>query len=132
MKECNIQYELEISKDVRTVDLINNIDDFIMLDICKRIGVYTDNAIQEVEKLEEKYINIEMYLDNSDLIISISNNYSGIIELDKIEDSGYTTKEAGHGYGLTLAKQIVDNNKKLSNKKMITQDTFTQMLKIKM
>ena len=132
MKEVNIEYELEISKDIKTVDLINNIDDFIMLDICKIIGVYTDNAIQEVEKLEEKYINIEMYLDNSDLIISISNNYSGIIELDKIEDSGYTTKEAGHGYGLTLAKQIVDNNKKLSNKKMITQDTFTQMLKIKM
>jgi len=132
MKESNIEYELEISKDVKTVDLINNIDDSMMLDICKIIGVYADNAIQEVEQLEEKYINIEMYLDDSDLVISISNNYGKTIELDKIEDNGFTTKGDGHGYGLTLAKQIIENNKKLSNQKMITQDSFTQMLKIKM
>lgn len=132
MKELKVEYELEISKDIKTVDLINNIDDSMMLDICKVIGVYIDNAVQEVENLKEKYINIEMYLDNKDLIISISNNYGGRIELDKLENSGYTTKEKGHGYGLTLVKEIIDNNKKLSNQKMITKETFTQMLKIKM
>lgn len=132
MKEINVDYELEISKEVKTVDLINNIDESMMLDICKIIGVYLDNAIQEVEKLYEKYVNIEMYLDNKDLIIAISNNYNEIIEIDKIEEKGYTTKENGHGYGLTLARGIIESNKKLSNKKMITQDTFTQMLKIKM
>ncbi len=132
MKELNISYELEISKDVKTVDLINNIDDSAMLDICKIIGVYVDNSIQAVENLKDKYINIEMYLDKSKLIISISNNYEGIIEIDKLENHGYTTKEKGHGYGLALAKEIIDNNKKLSNEKKITKETFTQILKIKM
>jgi len=132
MKELKVNYDLEISKDIKTVNLINNIDDSIMLDICKVIGVYTDNAIQEVEKLKEKYINVEMYLDNLDLVIAISNNYENPIEIEKLEEHGYTTKENGHGYGLSLAKEIIENNKRLTNQKMITGETFTQMLKIKM
>lgn len=132
MDELKIEYELEISNNIKTVDLINKIDDSMMLDICKIIGVYIDNAIQEVEKIKEKYINIEMYLDSGYLIISISNNYEGKIEIDKIENSGYTTKEKSHGYGLTLAKEIIDNNKKLTNEKKITGEIFTQILKIKM
>lgn len=132
MKKLKIDYELEISKEVKTVDLINKIDDSMMLDICKIVGVYIDNAIQAVEKLKEKYINFEMYLENKSLIISISNNYKGKIEIDKMEEKGYTTKDNGHGYGLTLAKEIINNNKKLSNQKRITKETFSQILKIKM
>ena len=131
MKSLKINYILEISKSVKTVDLIN-LDDSLMLDICKVIGVYVDNAIEEVKKLKRKYVNIEIYLEEKDLIISVSNNYAGIIDLDKLEEKGYTSKEKGHGYGLTLAKEIIDNNKKLSNSKVITKDSFTQMLKIKM
>lgn len=131
MKELNIDYELEISNSVKTVDLIN-IDDLLMLDICKVIGVYLDNAIQAVQNLNEKYINIEMYLDENDLVISILNNYSGQIMIDKIEQKGYTSKGKGHGYGLTLAKKIIDNNKKLSNEKGISRDSFSQTLKIKL
>ena len=87
---------------------------------------------KEVKKLKRKYVNIEIYLEEKDLIISVSNNYARIIDLDKLEEKGYTSKEKGHGYGLTLAKEIIDNNKKLSNSKVITKDSFSQMLKIKM
>ena len=132
MKALNINYELEISNEVRTFNLIDNIDDSTKLDICKIMGVYLDNAIQAVENLKERYINIEMYLENKDLIISVSNNYDTIIDIDKIEEKGYTSKGKGHGYGLTLAKEIIDNNKKLSNQKKMSKETFTQMLKIKM
>lgn len=132
MKELNIDYELEISNEVKTFNLIDSIDDYTMLDVCKVIGVYLDNAIQAVQNLKEKYLNIEMYLDNKDLIISISNNYENIIDIEKIEEKGYTSKGKGHGYGLTLTKEIIDNNKKLSNQKKMSKHTFTQILKIKM
>ena len=131
MKELKITYELNISKEIKVTDLIN-LDDSLLLDICKIIGVYIDNSIQEVKKLRKKYILIELYIDNKDLIIKIANNYKGTIELDKIDLKGYTTKEGGHGYGLTLAKQIIDNNPKLVNEKEITKEIFTQILKIKM
>jgi len=132
MDELNIGYELDFSKEIKTVDLISKIDDSTMLDICQIIGVYIDNAIDEVKELKDKFIVIEMYLENYDLIISISNNYKGKIEVDKLENKGYTTKEKGHGYGLTLTKEIVDNNKKLSNEKRVSKEFFTQILKIKM
>lgn len=132
MKESNIEYELKISKDVKTVDLINKIDDSTMLDICRIIGVYIDNAIQAVFSLKDKYVNIQMYLDSGYLIISVTNNYEGKIDVEKIEEKGYTTKEKGHGYGLTLTKEIISNNKQLENEKVVTKQTFTQILKIKM
>lgn len=132
MKNLKIDYEIEISSAVRTVDLINNINESTMLDICQIIGVYLDNSIQAVQNLKEKYINVEMYLNNSTLIISISNTYEGTIDLDKIDERGYTSKGQGHGYGLTLSKEIIDNNKKLSNEKRVSKGIFTQILKIKM
>lgn len=131
MKNLKINYILEISKEVKTVDLIN-LDDSLMLDMCQVIGVYIDNAIEEVKKLKRKYINIEIYLEEGELIISVSNNYEGIIDLDKLDEKGYTSKGKGHGYGLTLTKEIIDSNKNLSNRKVITKDSFTQLLQIKM
>lgn len=131
IKNCGINYELEISKEIKTVDLIN-IDDALMLDICKVIGVYIDNSIEAVESLKEKHINIEIYLEDKNLVIAISNNFKGSIDVNKIEEKGYTTKDKGHGYGLALVKQIIENNKNLVNEKKLTKDIFTQVLKIKM
>ena len=132
MNELKVNYRLEISKEVKTVDLINKIDDSTMLDICKVIGVYIDNSIQTVKELNKKYISIEMYLDKNNLIISISNNYEGKINESKIDSLGYTTKGGTHGYGLALAKDIITKNNSLDNERKISKDIFTQILKIKM
>ena len=132
MKEYNIDYGLNISKELRTVDLIDKIDENTLLDVCKIVGVYLDNAIQEVELCKEKYISIEMYLDIDEIIISVSNNYESEFDIEKLEDKGYTTKTNGHGYGLVLVKELVNKNNKLSNERNISKDMFTQILKIKM
>lgn len=131
MKSMNIDYALELSKDIKTIDFIN-IDDSLMLDICKVIGVYMDNAIQAVKDLKEKYIRLQMYIDGKNMVISILNNYKGTLELENIENPGYTTKGNGHGYGLVLANEIINNNKKLYNQKSVSKETFCQILKIKM
>lgn len=132
MDERKIHYDLDFSSSIKTVDLINKIDESTMLDICTVIGVYVDNAIDEVTNLKDKNICIEMYLDDNDLIIAISNNYAHKIDLDKLEEKGYTTKENGHGYGLPLTREIINNNNRLKNEKRISKEIFTQVLKIKM
>jgi two-component system sensor histidine kinase AgrC len=132
INQNHIKYELNISKNIRTVDLINNLENSDMLDICQIIGVYIDNAIESVIKLKKKHINIEMYLEKEKLIFAISNNYDGKIEISKLDQKGYTTKGYGHGYGLSLTKKIIQNNKKLENEKKLTNQIFTQILKIKM
>lgn len=129
MKENDIDYELSIAKNVKTTDL-SKMDDDLVLNICNIVGVYLDNAIEEVKKLEEKYIVIEMYKDDT-LNIAITNNYDGNIDIDNIDNVGYSTKGKNHGYGLSLVKQILNNNKKIKNIRRISEDEFTQELKIK-
>ena len=131
MKENKIMGELNVDKKIKTNELID-LDNSLMLDICKIVGVYIDNAIDEVNKLNKKYVGINIYKEDIDICISVSNNYKGNIDVDSIEQEGYTTKGNGRGYGLSLVKKILSDNKRLQNYRSITEQTFTQILKIKM
>lgn len=132
MEKYKIKYELNISREVRTADLIN-IDDELTLKICKILGVFLDNAIEAVKHLKKKQIAIEMYVDDNYLCIDITNNFKGNLDLEKISSVKYSTKGNGRGYGLALVNQILkDEHEKLENEKSINRDMFTQILKIKM
>ena len=132
MDKLKIKYKLNISRDVRTTDLIN-LDEDIILKICKILGVFLDNAIEAVKHLKKKEIFIEIYSLNNYLCIDITNNFKGNLDLDKISNTKYTTKGDGHGYGLTLVSKLLEEEpNKLENEKSINRDTFTQTLKIKM
>lgn len=131
MAELKINYTLDISNDVRAVDLIKLGDDTV-LNACKVIGVFLDNAIEEVSKLRKKEIIIELFVMDECLCIDISNRYKGNLELDKMENARFTTKGEGHGYGLTLVSEIIKSDRNLKNEKAVTKERFTQKLKIKM
>ena len=132
MDKLKIKYNLNVSREVRTTDLIN-LDEDLVLKICKILGVFLDNAIEAVKGLKKKEISIEMYTIEDSLCIDITNNFKGNLELDKITNMKYTTKGDGHGYGLTLVDNILSEEQgRLENEKSINRDTFTQILKIKM
>ena len=130
IKENKINYMLNIDRDIRTVDLIE-LDTDTIVETCKIIGVFIDNAIEAVEDLKIKNINIELYIQNKNLYIKVSNNYKGNIDIYKISDEGYTTKGKGHGYGLSLVKSIVNNNSIFENITEINKKIFSQILIIK-
>lgn len=130
MHRKDIEYELDVSNSVRVVDLLEY-DDSLMLDVCKIIGIFLDNAIEEVETIDDKYIVVEMYVDNDNLNISITNAYNNTIDKTNIYKAGYSTKGGKHGYGLSLVKKIVKNNDKLENYNEITENEFVQKLVIK-
>jgi len=129
IKDNNIKYDLIIDRKIKTVDLIE-LDTNTTIDICKIIGVFIDNAIDETKKLEDKNIIINLYVENKKIYVKISNRIKGKIEIDRIYDEGYTTKSKGHGYGLALAKQLVNNNNILENKLEYNNDIFSQILVI--
>lgn len=131
MKENDVDAALIISRDIKDLYL-SDIPDELAVEICKIIGVYLDNALEEVSKYEEKIINIEFYAEKKTLCIAISNNFEGEIDFEKMDNPGYTTKENGHGYGLSLAHEIIESNDRLSSEREIKDNIFKQILKIKM
>lgn len=127
IKDNNIKYDLIIDKKIKTSDMIE-LDTNTTIDVCKIIGVFIDNAIDETKKLKDKNIVINIYTNDKKFYIKISNRIKYKIEVDKIYDAGYTTKTRGHGYGLTLVKNIINNNNSLENCTEINKNIFSQIL----
>ena len=132
MQEKNIEVNLDINSKVRKVDL-ENLSSKMNYDICRIVGIIIDNAIEETAKFNKKdrEIIISMYIDDM-FIIEVSNRIKDDMDLSKIYEKGYTNKEKGHGYGLSLLKKIVNENDNIINEVKIVNNIFTQIIKIKM
>ena len=130
MKEKKINSNLDVDRSLNELDF-DNIPIKTNQELCKIVGVFLDNAIQAVSELKKKEIDIYLKYENDELNIKVSNNYSGVIELDKIDNSGYTTKGKGHGYGLSLVKGIIRENACFKNDREIHGKMFSQIIRLK-
>lgn len=131
MKEKKINYNLLIDKKI-SMAKFSKIEDSLIVDICKILGVFLDNSIEAVENLDEKDIIIEIYADKNDIVCSVTNNFEGMLEVEELDNLKYSTKGKGRGYGLMLVNEIVNKSNKLEKSTEIFEDNFTQNLKIKM
>lgn len=128
MKDKKIQNKLHVDKEIRSIDLTEYTDEFV-LDLCKVVNIFIDNAIEATEMTKKKEVLIQLFLDSDKKFnISITNTYKGNIDLQKIDSKGYTTKGEGHGYGLALANEILNKHKYITNTRKITKTTFTQTI----
>ena len=130
MKEKKIISNLDVDRSLNELNF-DNIPIKTNQELCKIVGVFLDNAIQAVSELKKKEIDIYLKYENDELYIKVSNNYSGVIELDKIDNSGYTTKGKGHGYGVSLVKGIIRENDRFKNDREIHGKMFSQIVRLK-
>ena len=129
MTKYNINYKIHIDKKFNS-KILRNISTKTIIDICQITGVYLDNAIEAVQNLKSKNILIDIYVDENINII-IKNNINSIIDENRIDKIGYSTKSNNHGYGLVLANKIISENNLLSNKREISSTSFKQQLIVK-
>ena len=130
MLKNNITIFVDISPQLQEVNNNENINKYLE-DISKVIGVYLDNAIQAVNELPEKYIILEFYLEDNYIVFSLSNNYRNKINFDEVDIEGYTTKGYGHGYGLSLVKDILSKSDILTQKREMNGIYYVEKLYIK-
>lgn len=130
IKEKNINFELVIDRKISN-NFINLVDDYTLTSVCRILGVLLDNAIENSISLKNGYIIIELYEDDSCLVVSITNNYEGYVDVGFINNPGISSKGKSHGYGLALVQKLLKKNKKIEHTSEFFEDNFMQKIKIK-
>lgn len=97
------------------------------------LGILMDNAIEAASECEEKIINVEIRKDfkvNRQLLI-IENTYKEKdINLDKIFEKGFSSKQNNTGLGLWEVRQIMKKNNNLNLFTTKNDKFFSQQLEI--
>lgn len=119
---------------VAGVDLHVGIDGTIennsvnVVELCRVVGIYLDNAIEAAAESEEK--NVLVYFENLDdkVLIKISNNYNHSSTVIINPKKNYSTKGDGRGIGLYSAQRIIKRNEKLELETKLENKMYSQLL----
>lgn len=97
LKRIHFNFESNVSKNLN----INN-----NFKLYEALGIIFDNAIEGAADSKEKIINIIFSGEKNKITINIMNTFNNSIDLDKIGEKDYSTKNRGSGIGLNyLIKQ---------------------------
>ena len=125
MEDNNIKYYLYVDQNLKDKD-IENFDLKTYRDLTKLLGVFLDNAIDAALKSEEKEIEVELKDKDDCLLLTISNTYDKNTDINKVGKSGFTTKGVGHGFGLSIVKDIAKTNSEIDTFNSKESDKFIQ------
>ena len=129
MEENKIKYFLYVTEDVKKN--FENIDLNLYKDITKIFGVIIDNAIDACLEAKKKEIVIDLKTEDNFIVINIDNTYENK-DIKKVGKKGYSTKGKGHGFGLSLVKDIIRKNNRLELNSEFNDNYYTQTLFIKL
>lgn len=128
MDDEKIKYDISVEGIVK--QKLNNLSISEYKNITKILGVLLDNAIDASRKSKNKKIMIIVSYESKMIDFKIFNSYKNKIEISKI-GTGYTTKGAGHGFGLKLVEDIVNSNSDFSTEHYLEDDYYVSVLHIK-
>ena len=123
MEDNNIKYYLYVDQNLKDKD-IESFDLKTYRDLTKLLGVFLDNAIDAALKSEEKEIEVELKDKDDCLLLTISNTYDKNMDINKVGKSGFTTKGVGHGFGLSIVKDIAKTNSEIETFSSKESDKF--------
>lgn len=125
MEDNDIKYYLYVDQNLKDKD-IESFDLKTYRDLTKLLGVFLDNAIDAALKSEEKEIEVELKDKDDCLLLTISNTYDKNTDINKVGKSGFTTKGVGHGFGLSIVKDIAKTNSEIETFSSKESDKFIQ------
>lgn len=125
MEDNNIKYYLYVDQNLKDKD-IESFDLKTYRDLTKLLCVFLDNAIDAALKSEEKEIEVELKDKDDCLLLTISNTYDKNTDINKVGKSGFTTKGVGHGFGLSIVKDIAKTNSEIETFSSKESDKFIQ------
>ena len=126
IEKDNLNFCVDISKNVKTK--LKKLQKDQLKDISHIIGIFIDNAIEASVNSKKKMFSLEIYCIKKELNIVITNSFDGQIELNKINNNGYSTKGKGRGKGLYFVSKIKEKNPNIETQTNIINDYFVQRI----
>jgi two-component system sensor histidine kinase AgrC len=115
------------------LDIAEPIDAISMkvVDLTRVIGIFVDNAIEAALETNEKKVEIGIIKKDDSILIIVKNSciYEKV-HMNKIYDSGFSTKGDNRGIGLYSAKQVLNHYENIIHSTCIKDIHFTQQIEI--
>ena len=124
-RQSEIEVELEILIDFKKINIK-------AYELARILGIFLDNAIESSKNCKEKYIYISFRSGMFKDTIKIANTYDNreFLDLNKIFNKGYSTKNKNTGLGLWEVKQILLKHSNLDLYTHRENEVFCQELSI--
>lgn len=121
----DIKYDIEILSDISKIS-------FPKPELSRIIGILLDNAIEATQKIQNKYVKLEIRYDSkkSANLIRIINTFDTTedINLTTIYEKGVSSKKVKSGLGLWEVKKLVSKQKNAQIFPLIENNIFIQTL----
>ena len=121
----NISFEIDVTSDIKNIN-------FSKPELSRILGILLDNAIEATQKVEDKYIRLEIHFNDKKFadVIKIYNTYdtSLDINLTEIYEKGVSSKKQKSGIGLWEVKKLVARNGHSQIFANIEKEKFVQNL----
>lgn len=101
-----------------------------MDDLIRILGVFIDNAIEEVELLKERRMMIKITCTDKGVLFEIRNNYGEAPNITKMGEEHYSTKGKGRGIGLYGAERLMQKHPDMFHELKIEHGEVIQRLEI--
>lgn len=121
-QEAGIAVVIQIIENIRaSMDIV---------DLCRIIGIFMDNAIDASQGIEAPKITITIVKKVDRVLIIISNKVENMVPIYKLRENGYTTKGKHRGLGLEIVREILKKYESVTNDLKYENSEFTQILEI--
>lgn len=123
-QEEKINVIIEVKEEIDKI----NLDSIKLIRI---LGIFLDNAIEELKELGEGTLNVAVYMDDQATHIIVQNDCrKNLPKLHVMKQSGFSTKGDNRGEGLNIVKELLKNSDNVNLSTSIQNDKFTQKLAI--
>lgn len=129
MEENDVKPYLYIDQNIKDI-FEEKFDINTYRDITKLLGVFLDNAIEAAKDAEEKEVEIDIKNKDGYVLIVISNTFNNNVDVSQVGKKGFSTKGTGHGFGLSIVKDISKNNNNIDTFSDVSNNKFKQTIMV--
>lgn len=123
-QEEKINVVLEVKEEINGINLDS-------IKLVRILGIFLDNAIEELKELDSGTLNVAVYADNLATHIIIQNDCrENLPKLHVMRQQGFSTKGDNRGEGLNIVKELLKSSDNVNLSTSIQNEKFTQKLAI--